>query len=135
MSRRGCSYSWAASDTHLVSLPYHPSSFYGQTKPEKKDLEALSSTLDIPYAELEEYLGPNYVPHRGLCEMPPRGESCSSRDKDQHQLFEIRSWWSRTRNWFLADLASPLPCPFALQTLSSIDFTKPSWSTVTPSST
>lgn len=47
-------------------------SFYGQAKPEKQDLEKLSSTLDLPLEELEDALGPNFYPYRGLGEMPPR---------------------------------------------------------------
>lgn len=47
-------------------------SFYGQAKPEKQDLEKLSSSLEIPLDSLIDALGPDFYPHRGLGEMPPR---------------------------------------------------------------
>jgi len=61
-------------------------SFYGQAKPEKKDLEALAKSLDIRQQYLDEALGESFWPDRGLGEMPPRGECIIC-----HQLVQVKS--------------------------------------------
>ena len=48
-------------------------SFYGQAKPEPKDLEAISKSLGLEMQILEKGLGPNFWPDRGLGPTPPTG--------------------------------------------------------------
>ncbi|PKI84010.1 Cyn1p [Malassezia vespertilionis] len=51
---------------------YTAAIFYGQAKPEEKDLEALSSVLNIPKDKLVAELGPSFFPLRGgLSSSPP----------------------------------------------------------------
>lgn len=78
-------------------------SFYGQAKPEEKDLRGLADTLKINYSELEKELGPSFFPVRGgIGEMPPEG-------------------WCRAL------------CRSDLQTRSSTAYTRRSCCTATPS--
>ncbi|PWN21508.1 Cyanase [Microstroma glucosiphilum] len=51
---------------------YTAAIFYGQAKPDKADVEALSKLLDIRHEYLIEALGPDYFPYRGLGEWPPK---------------------------------------------------------------
>lgn len=47
--------------------------FYGQAKPDIKDLDKLSSVLDIPKETLKTELGEDYYPDRcKLLDLPPR---------------------------------------------------------------
>jgi len=48
--------------------------FYGQAKPEEKDLKALSEVLEVPFEELNAAMGPHFYPTRGLGQFPPQGE-------------------------------------------------------------
>jgi cyanate lyase len=55
---------------------YTAAIFYGQAKPEAKDLKALGEALNIPHEQLDEALGDSFFPCRGLDSFPPQGMSC-----------------------------------------------------------
>ncbi|PWN47474.1 putative cyanate hydratase [Violaceomyces palustris] len=56
--------------------------FYGQAKPDKQDIERLSQSLDVRINYLDEGLGDNFFPHRGLGEFPPQ-------DPVLYRLYEV----------------------------------------------
>lgn len=53
---------------------YTAAIFYGQAKPEEKDLKSLSDVLGVPFDALNAVMGPHFFPTRGLGEFPPQGE-------------------------------------------------------------
>lgn len=53
---------------------YTAAIFYGQAKPEDKDLKALSEALNVSYDQLNEAMGPSFFPCRGLDTFPPQGK-------------------------------------------------------------
>lgn len=56
--------------------------FYGQAKPDKSDVEKLSSALNLQTSYLQEAFGEDYFPHRGLGEFPPQ-------DPVLYRLYEV----------------------------------------------
>lgn len=54
---------------------YTAAIFYGQAKPEEKDLKALSEALEVPFEELNAAMGSHFYPTRGLGQFPPQGKS------------------------------------------------------------
>lgn len=56
--------------------------FYGQAKPDKQDVEKLSSALNLQQRYLEEAFGEDYFPHRGLGDFPPQ-------DPVLYRLYEV----------------------------------------------
>jgi cyanate lyase len=54
---------------------YTAAIFYGQAKPEDKDIKSLAKVMDVPEELLQNSLGKSFFPHRGLGEWPPKGKS------------------------------------------------------------
>ncbi|CAO1613997.1 unnamed protein product [Parajaminaea phylloscopi] len=69
--RKGLSFEQVAKSIGRNEI-YTAAIFYGQAKPTAEDLEKLASTLDISSDVLTDALGPDFYPHRGLGELPPR---------------------------------------------------------------
>lgn len=53
---------------------YTAAIFYGQAKPEEKDLKGLSEVLEIPLENLNAVMGSHFYPTRGLGQFPPQGK-------------------------------------------------------------
>lgn len=56
--------------------------FYGQAKPDRNDVQKLSSALNLQQSYLDEAFGDDFFPHRGLGDFPPQ-------DPVLYRLYEV----------------------------------------------